>query len=105
MAVQGDKLYWSGYPSGPIDEFDPARPWTLLKGGPPGHDPPDIKSPKSNPRRVVDSLFKQTRVKKVFSAVVGADKRIYFGGAGIRDYAGGSFAWFDPETGQHDGMW
>jgi len=105
LAVHGRKLYWSGYPSGPVDMFDPVRPWTLLKGGVPGRDPPEITSPESNPRRVVDSLFRQTRAKKMFSAVVGADQRIYFGGAGIRDYAGGSFAWFDPQTGQYDGMW
>jgi len=105
LAVFGDKLYWSGYPSGPVDQFDPSRPWTLLKGGPPGQEPPDIKSPQSNPRRVVDSLFKETRVKKVFSAVVGADRRLYLGGAGIRDYAGGSLAWLDPESGEFGGMW
>ena len=105
LAVHGDKLYWSGYPSGPIDEFDAAREWTLLKGGPPGHEPPDPKSPESNPRRVVDSLFQVTRVKKVFSATVGADRLLYLGGAGIRDYAGGSFAWFDPQSGEFDGMW
>jgi len=105
LIVHGDKLYWSGYPSGPIDEFDPARPWTLLKGGPPGQEPPDIRSTKSNPRRVVASLFKETRVKKVFSAAAGADGRLYFGGAGIRDYSGGSFAWFDPKSGEYGGQW
>ena len=105
LSVFGAGLYWSGYPSGPIDVFDPARPWTLLKGGPPGREPPDQKSPESNPRRVVGSLHKETRVKKVFSSCVGADKRIYFGGAGIRDYAGGSFAWHDPASGEYGGMW
>ncbi len=105
LAVYGDKLYWSGYAGGPIDEFDPACPWTLLKGGPPGQEPPDIKSNESNPRRVVDSLFKHTRAKKMFSATVGADRRLYFGGAGIRDYSGGSFAWFDPKTGEYGGLW
>jgi len=105
LAVYGDKLYWSGYPSGPIDEFDPAKPWTLLKGGPPGHDPPDIESPESNPRRVVPALFGATRVKKMFSAVPGADGCLYFGGIGIRDYSGGSLAWFDPRTAQASGLW
>lgn len=105
LAVYGERLYWSGYAGGPIDEFDPSRPWTLLKGGPPGREPPDIHSPESNPRRVVDSLHKQTRVKKMFSAAVGADGRLYFGGAGIRDYSGGSFAWFDPKSGEHGGLW
>jgi hypothetical protein len=105
LAVHGGRLYWSGYPGGPIDEFDAARSWTLLKGGPPGQEPPDIKSRESNPRRVVDTLFEESRVKKMFSAVVGADRRIYFGGAGIRDYSGGSFAWLDPESGESGGLW
>jgi hypothetical protein len=105
LAVLGERLYWSGYAGGPIDEFAPVRPWTLLKGGPPGEQPPDIKSPESNPRRVVDSLFRQTRVKKMFSAAVGADGRLYFGGAGIRDYSGGSFGWFDPKSGESGGLW
>ncbi len=105
LAGCGDKLYWSGYPGGPIDQFDPARPWTLLKGGPPGHEPPDPESPESNPRRVVESLFPATRVKKMFSAAVGADRLVYFGGAGIRDYAGGGFGWFDPRSGQSGGIW
>ncbi len=105
LAVHGERLYWSGYAGGPVDEFDPARPWTLLKGGPPGHEPPDIKSNESNPRRVVDSLHGKTRVKKMFSAAIGADGCLYFGGAGIRDYSGGSFGWFDPESGEYDGLW
>jgi hypothetical protein len=105
LAVAGERLYWSGYPSGPIDVFDPARPWTLLQGGPPGHEPPEIDSPASNPRRVVGSLHPETRVKKMFSAVTAADGRIYLGGAGIRDYVGGSFAWYDPCSGEHGGLW
>ena len=105
LACYRDKVYWSGYAGGPVDMFDPARPWTLLKGGPPGQSPPNIKSPESNPRRVVTSLFNETRVKKMFSVALGADKRIYFGGAGIRDYSGGSFAWYDPESGERGGLW
>ena len=104
LAVHGDELYWSGYPSGPVDVFDPSLPWTVLKGGPPGQDPPRIDSPASNPHRMA-TLFNQTRVKKMFSAALGADGRIYFGGAGIRDYAGGSLGWLDPASGEHDGLW
>jgi hypothetical protein len=105
LAVHGDKLYWSGYASGPIDAFDPSRPWTLLKGGPPGTPAPDFRSPESNPQRLVGALFKETRVKKVFDMVVGGDGRLYLGGAGVRDYAGGSFAWYDPGSGEYGGMW
>ena len=105
LAALGNKLYWSGYPSGPVDEFDPDRPWTLLKGGAPGKAPPEITTAESNPRRMVKDLHGETRVKKMFSAAIGADKRLYLGGGGIRDYAGGSFAWFDPESGEYGGMW
>ncbi len=105
LAVQGEKLYWSGYPSGPIDVFDPSLPWTVLKGGPPGQDPPEIHSPDSNPRRVVASLFRETRVKKVFSAALGAAGRTDWGGAGVRDYAGGRVGWLDPESGEYGGLW
>ena len=106
LAVHGDKLYWSGYPSGPIDEFDPGSSLDAAQGWParPRAARHQV-SPKATRAAWSTRCFRQTRVKKVFSAVVGADGRIYFGGAGIRDYAGGSFAWFDPESGEYDGMW
>ncbi|HJN14203.1 MAG TPA: hypothetical protein QGH10_01870, partial [Armatimonadota bacterium] len=105
LTAYGDDLYWSGYPSGPVDVFDPEQPWTVLKGGPPGEEPPEITDEDSNPRRVIGELHSKTRVKKMFSSAFGADGRIYFGGAGIRDYAGGSLAWLDPETDEFDGIW
>ena len=39
--VCGGKLYLSGYSGGHLFVFDPARDWTLGKGGPPGHPAPD----------------------------------------------------------------
>ena len=104
MAPFGDKLYMSGYASAPVCEYDPARPWTLLRGGPPGQDPPPINSKESNLRQIT-ALFKQTRIKKVMSAAVSADGRVYFGGVGSRDYAGGGLGWYAPETGKPGGMW
>jgi len=98
------KVWWSGYSSAPIYAFDPARPWTLEKGGPPNQPPPRATDPASNPR-LVSNVFIETRVKKMMSAAVGADGRIYFGGVGQRDYTGGGFGWYDPATGEKGGMW
>ncbi len=39
--VCGGKLYSSGYSGGHLFVYDPAQPWTLGKGGPPGHPAPD----------------------------------------------------------------
>jgi len=113
LAVCGDKLYWSGYSLGLIFEFDPARAWNLHVGGPPGHkmittSSPEAFGPNVNPRRVHkdrDAVFRATRVKKMLCATTAADGRIYFGGKGQRDYAGGSLAWYDPATGKIGGLW
>lgn len=96
------KAWWSGYPSGPVFVFDPDKLWTT--SGPPGEAAPPQTSRESNPF-TPGSLYDHTRVKKVFSAVAGADGKIYFGGIGQRDYAGGSLGWVDPETYELGGMW
>ena len=36
---------------------------------------------------------------------LGADGKIYFGGFGLRHYTGGGLGWYDPKTGQMDGLW
>jgi hypothetical protein len=113
IVMSGDKLYWSGYPSGPVFEFDPSKPWTLEKGGDPGTKmvlSMDTEAYESgvNPRRVHKDyfeIFKQTRVKKMLSATAAADGRLYFGGKGQRDYEGGGLSWCDPKTGEVGGMW
>ena len=104
LAALDGKVYFSGYSSAPIFLYDPNKPWTLEKGGPPGEAPPDMKSPECNPRNIGD-VFAQTRVKKMMSALLGADGRIYFGGIGQRDYNGGGFGWYDPKTNSFGGMW
>lgn len=109
LAWLGDRLYWSGYPFCPVYSFDPERPWILGKGVPLGEPPmPNEASLESNPRRVHEdrqAFFNKTRVSKMLSATVAADNRIYFGGKGQRDYQGGGLAWYDPATGEIDGMW
>jgi len=98
------KLWWSGYPSGPVYVYDPAKPWTIGKSGPPGHAAPTETDPASNPR-LLGRLFDKTRAKLMRGSAAGADGRIYFGGMGLRDYEGGSFGWVDPRTGEMGGFW
>lgn len=102
--VVGGKLYLSGYSGGHLFVYDPAHPWTLGKGGPPGDPAPDQGDARSNPRYLGD-FDKTTRVGLMHSSALGADGRIYFGGFGLRHYTGGGFGWFDPRTGKLDGFW
>jgi hypothetical protein len=108
IASANGKLYWSGYPSGPIYEYDPNVPWTPDRGGPPGTTKFDYLAAGNNPHLVHRDYFEphnKTRVKKMLSAVVGADGAVYFGGRGQRDYEGGGLAWYDPATGKVEGLW
>jgi hypothetical protein len=100
----GDKLYLSGYSDGHLFVFDPARDWTLGKGGPPGSPAPNQGDARSNPRYLGD-FDKTTRVGLMHSSALGADGRIYFGGFGLRHYTGGGFGWYDPKARKMDGFW
>jgi hypothetical protein len=102
--VYGDKLYSSGYPAGPLYVFDPKLPWTVYKGGPPGHPAPDRTDPASNPREL-GSLGRDTRVAIAHSSALGADGKLYFGGFGERNYTGGGLGWYDPRNGKFGGFW
>jgi outer membrane protein assembly factor BamB len=98
------KLYLSGYSGGHLFVYDPAQPWTLGKGGPPGSPAPSQGDPRSNPRYLGD-FDRTTRVGLMHSSALGADGKIYFGGFGLRHYTGGGFGWFDPKAGRLDGFW
>jgi len=101
--VCGGKLYSSGYPGGQLFVYDPRRPWTFAKGGPPGRSSPNENHPASNPRRIGE--FRDTRVAIMHSSALGVDGRIYFGGFGERSYSGGGLGSYDPQTGKLDGFW
>ncbi len=101
--VAGGKLYLSGYAGGPLFVYDPEKSWTLGKGGPPGRPAPSAEDAASNPRRLGE--FRATRVAIMHGSALGADGRIYFGGFGERGYTGGGLGWFDPKTGEIDGLW
>jgi len=98
------ELYLSGYSGGHLFVYDPAQPWTLGKGGPPGSPAPDQGDARSNPRYLGD-FDRKTRVGLMHSAALGADDKVYFGGFGLRHYTGGGVGWFDPTTGKLDGFW
>ena len=98
------KLYLSDYSGGHLFVYDPAQPWTLGKGGPPGHPAPDQADARSNLRYLGD-FDKTTRVGLMHSSALGADGKVYFGGFGLRHYTGGGVGWFDPKTGKLDGFW
>ena len=98
------KLYLSGYSGGHLFVFDPERPWTLGKGGPPGDPAPNQGDARSNPRYLGD-FDKTTRVGLMHASALGADGRIYFGGFGLRHYTGGGFGWYDPKAGKMGGLW
>jgi hypothetical protein len=98
------KLYSSGYAGGPLFVYDPARPWTLSVGGPPGQHTLDAGDPASNPHRLGE-FDRTTRIAIMHSSALGADGKIYFGGFGERGYTGGGFAWYDPKTQKLDGFW
>jgi hypothetical protein len=102
--VHGGQLYLSGYAGGHLFVFDPSRPFTLGKAGPPGEPAPDEHDAKSNPRNLGD-FDKTTRVGLMHSSAVGADGMIYFGGFGLRHYTGGGLGWYDPKTGKLNGIW
>ena len=102
--VCGDKLYLSGYSGGHLFVFDPARDWTLGKGGPPGDPAPNQADARSNPRYLGD-FDKTTRVGLMHSSAPGADGIMYFGGFGLRHYTGGGFGWYDPKARKMDGLW
>jgi hypothetical protein len=97
-------LYLSGYSGGHLFVFDPSRPFTLGKGGPPNEPAPEQHDAKSNPRYLGD-FDKTTRVGLMHSSAVGADGKIYFGGFGLRHYTGGGLGWYDPKTGKLHGIW
>jgi len=93
----------SGYPSSPVFVYDPTRPWTVGYGMP-GNPAPHETDPASNPRLLV-RLNQFTRTHKMYGAAVGADGKVYFGGACMRNANGGGIGWWDPATEQAGGIW
>ena len=92
----GGKVYFVGYPSTPVYEYDPGKPWTPGHGTPQRPAPP-VDKPGSNPRRLC-YLAQQVFTHHGKAAVAGADGRIYVGGHAERSHVGGGLGWWDPKT-------
>lgn len=100
----GGKIYMSGYPTSPLYVFDPAKAWTA--GTVSGNRVVQDGEPAANPRQLLLMGTKELAgTHKMYSAVTGADGRVYFGGQWIRDGACGGLAWYDPKTGKSGGLW
>jgi len=103
-AVSDGKVYMSGYPSSPLYVYDPQQPWTagtFVNGRVIQDD-----QPGANPRMLLRMGEKKLAgTHKMYAAASDSNGRVFFGGAWIRDGACGGIAWYDPGTGQVDGMW
>jgi hypothetical protein len=101
LSSQG-KLYFSGYPSSPLFEYDPAKPWTVgtRLGDTSVLEPTD---PTANPRRV--AILEDSGCHKMYAAAAAADGTIYMGGRWYRNGEHGGIGWWNPATNEKGGMW
>ncbi len=98
----GGKIYMMGYPSTPLYEFDPARPWTPGNGNP-ATPAPRITTEASNPRRV--AYFRpHIKTHHARAGAVGADGNIYIGAHAERSDVGGGLGWWDPKKQEAGGL-
>jgi len=98
----GGKAYMTGYPSTPLYEYDPARPWTPGTGTP-TKPAPRLESAASNPRRLT-YFAPIIHTHHGRAAAVGADGRIYVGAHAERSHVGGGLGWWDPNPQKAGGL-
>jgi len=106
--VVGDLVYVSGYPNGPLYEFNTSKP--INRDGynfntSDGTFEPILGSDKStelNPR-FIGHLESVAGIHKVFTSTEGENGKVYFGGKFERNGIGGGLAWYDPITNSIDG--
>jgi hypothetical protein len=94
--VLGDKVYLGGYPGGNLYIWDPAKPWTTLKGTPERPVPYEAL-PESNPYRTLwakPNGFQHPRL-----LLQGSDGFLYAGIHGERANVGGVISWCDLQGG------
>jgi len=106
--VVDDLVYVSGYPNGPLYEFNTSKP--INRDGynfntSNGTFEPILGSDKSaelNPR-FIGHLESVAGIHKVFTSTEGEKGKVYFGGRFERNGIGGGLAWYDPATDSIDG--
>lgn len=94
--VIGRKVYLGGYPGGNLYIWDPARPWTALKGTP--DDPAPYEAlPECNPHRII--WAKPEGFQHPRFLLQGSDGFLYTGIHGERAAHGGVISWCDLQGG------
>jgi hypothetical protein len=101
-AFAGGRVYLTGYPSSPIYEYDPTKPWTPGHGAP-GRPAPAEQAKDSNPRLLL-RMATLISTHHLEYAVTGADGKIYAGGHCERAAVGGGFGWWDPKEQKAGGL-
>jgi hypothetical protein len=102
LLVTGGKLYYSGYPNAPLGVYDPAQPWTAARDTPLAKAP-DVTSPLSNPRRLLE-LGISYSVHYGYYLAQDAAGLIYIGAHADRRRVGGALVIYDPRVGAVRGI-
>jgi len=103
-AVADGIVYMSGYPSSALYVFDPAKAWTIEVSPKPWLPALRDNAPESNPRRVSYLAHEGAGTHKMWTAAVGADGKVYFGGRWYRNGEGGGLGWWDPKAQKAGGL-
>lgn len=101
--VVGKYVLMSGYPNAALYVYDTTRPWTA-NAAQANLTLLSETDARSNPR-LIGNMTNVCGAHKMYSAAIGADGRIYFGGIWMRDGNAGGFAWYDPATNSMGGFW
>lgn len=91
--VVSNRVYFSGYPSSVLYEYDPSKPWTsnrLLE------ESADTTKPL-NPTRL-GQFGEAAGTHYAYFLIPSKNGRLYFGGRRERTGIGGGVAWYDPAT-------
>lgn len=99
------KFYLSGYPSSPLYEYDPDKPWTAHKLVKPWEKPITDQDPSANPCLKFYMRHTGSGCHRMLGAASGKNGYVYFGGNWYRDGNGGGFAWYNPETKDGGGLY
>jgi hypothetical protein len=91
--VVSNRVYFCGYPSSVLYEYDPSKPWTsnrLLE------ESSDATTPV-NPTRL-GYFAEKTGTHYAYFLIPSKNGRLYFGGRRERTGIGGGVGWYDPAT-------
>jgi len=104
MVLHEGKVYMSGYPSSALYCFDPTRSSTLHTAASPTAKPLPVEHKDSNPRLLTYLAHAGSGCHKMWTAAVGGDGKVYFGGRWYRNGEGGGLGWWDPKAEKGGGI-